>query len=188
MNFEKSLITADEFASLKRISKKYDLSKVEDSILRAHHDLRNLLGSAFFFDIIANQNEDQYQELLNGTDFEAYSMFFEHEGLKSLLADFAYSRYLYEINVNHSPFGLTVKNSTDSEPVDRNMIKDLVKQNNQDADEKWKLIKLYLETSIPEFTIWKTQDDVDFDSSSQGSRFSQTRFNFIKSKNNRNLC
>lgn len=171
-----NIITHTEFAELKNISKKYDTDKVESSITQAHTDLREVLGGAFYFDVINNIETAEYLNLLNGGEFLVEEMNFMHDGLKALVADYTYARYLYEINANHTPFGMVGKNSNDSQPVDRNMIKDLVTQANKDAVRKWELIKSYLEQNDVIFPIWaKSQKTVD----NNPATFNTGRFTFF---------
>ena len=174
-----NIITHIEFAELRNISNKYDNDKAEASIAQAHGDLREALGSAFFFDVMKNQDNADYADLLEGSEFIKDEMVYYHEGLKALVSDYTYGRYLYEINANPSPFGMVTKNSNDSQPVDRNMIKDLVGQANKDAVRKLQLIEDYLDVNKETFSIWAKQQESGIDTSD--SSFSSTRFSFFSS-------
>ena len=119
------LITASEFSTLKNISKKIDTSRIEQAIDFAQQiDLYDYLGD-FLFDVVINKDEAPYSDLMNGSTFSSGSFQFMQAGLKALLADLAYVRYLMSSNINDTPFGLVQKDSTDSTPIDRNLIKDL---------------------------------------------------------------
>lgn len=175
-----NILTVVEFAELRSISKKYDIDKVEQAITQAHGDLREALGDAFFYDVMKNQVDAKYTDLLEGSEFTKDDFILYQNGIKSLVADYAYARYLYELNINHSPFGIVNKNSQDSSPVDRNTIKDIVKQTNQDAARKWDLIEDYLNVSEEIFTVWKKANDKgQVDNSPNG--FNSTRFTFFSS-------
>jgi hypothetical protein len=169
-----NIITNEEFKTFRNITYKVDESKITISITQAHTDLREVLGDAFYFDVIKNQGS--YSELLDGFEFEVDGNEYIHEGLKSLLADYAYSRYLYEINITHSPFGMVQKTNQDSEPLDRNMIKDLVKQVNMDASRKWELIRVYLDANKETYKVWAEQEPEDTE---DGTGFNKTRFTFL---------
>lgn len=172
-----NIINTVEFASLKAISKKYDSDKVEQSITQAHLDLRGVLGDAFYFDVIKNQAT--YGELLDGSEFVEGEFTFLHDGLKSLVADYAYGRYLYEVNVNLTPFGAVGKNSGDSTPVDRATIKDLVKQSNQDASRKWAMIEAYLDVNKDTYTIWAKQNEQCGVPTNNSNGFNSTRISIL---------
>lgn len=170
-----NIITNDEFKAYRNITYKVDENKITNSIKQAHSDLKEVLGDAFYFDVIKNQNESSYSELLSGDEFDIDGNIFIQDGLKSLIADYAYARYLYEVNINHSPFGMVQKQSNNSEPIDRNMIRDLVKQVNIDASRKFEIIKVYLDANKETFKVWDKQRDVDTE---DGPGFNSVRFSF----------
>jgi hydrogenase maturation factor HypE len=172
-----NIITNTEFANLKAISKKYDNDKVEQCITQAHIDLRGVLGDAFYFDVIKNQAT--YGDLLNGSEFTVSDFTYVHDGLKSLVADYAYSRYLYEVNHNHTPFGMVNKNSNDSTPVDRGTLKDLVKQSNQDAAKKWSLIEDYLNANETTFEVWAMQNAQCGTPTNNSNGFNSTKISIL---------
>lgn len=140
------LITVAEFTTFRDVGKKVDNSKVEECILFAQNsDLQNLLGG-FYFDVLKNKDELLYSDLLNGSEFEYLDETYIQSGLKALLSDYTYARYLYMINVNLTPFGATTKQSQDSEALSRNHIKDLYGQAQSDGGIKWHTIKRYILT------------------------------------------
>ena len=67
-----------------------------------------------------------------------------NEGIKAFLADLSYSRYIYMINVNLTPFGAQTKFTNDSTGIDRNTIKDLSKQAQIDGNIKFNIIQKYI--------------------------------------------
>ena len=173
-----NILTHIEFADIKQISKKYDEDKLTQAITEAHGDLQEILGEAFFYNVVKNQEEAAYLPLLNGAEFIKDECALYHNGLKNLVADYAYIRYLYQVNVNHTPFGLVGKNSNDSTPVDRYVIKDIIKQTNIDASRKWELIKDYLNVKKDVFEVWsKVSEGCGVDNSPSG--FNSKRFTFF---------
>lgn len=176
-----NIITEQEFKDLKDISGKAPSKKMEQVIKKAHIDLRERLGDAFYYDVVQNQAEANYTDLLDGAEYTRGDFTVYQEGLKQLVAEYAYARYLYEVNINVSPFGGAVtKNSQDSEPVDRGVIKDMVKQTQQDADSIWQLIEDYLNENAETFTVWaKQQESSGIEGSSNTSGFNQTRFTIL---------
>lgn len=140
------ILTVGEFISFRKTSKKVDEEKVNESIdLAEGSDFMNALGG-LYFDIIANISNPTYADLLNGSDFIYCDESYTHKGLKAYLADLAYSRYIYGINVNLTPFGAQQKFTQDSTGVDRNTLRDMSKQSQQDADAKFRMIDLYLKS------------------------------------------
>ena len=139
-----NLITATEFATYRNISIKIDTAKVDESIsLAQQSDLVEILGD-FYFDVLKNANEAEWQDLMNGSSFIYCDADFEHAGIKRLLADYAHSRYVYTKNVNDTAFGFMTKETQDGSPVERNTLKDLAKQSQIDAGVKFKFIEKYI--------------------------------------------
>ena len=181
---QSNLITHEEFSSLKNIGVDYNHFKVDECINNAHSDLQEVMGSGFFFDVIKNQNEIEYNDLINGSSFineKGYDV--AHKGLKSVLVDYTYSRYLYEINNSITPFGMVTKQYQDGETVDRNMIKDLVKMSNQNAATKWELIEDYLNVNLSTFPIWARQKNQNHNPTN--NTFNTSKFTFLPSSKNR---
>lgn len=170
------IINHVEFSDIKHIGKKYDSNKVDESITQAHSDLRELLGGAFYFDVIKNLENPDYSNLINGGEFIKDEIEYIHDGLKLLVADYTHARYLYEVNNNPSPFGMVNKTSQDSQPVDRNMIRDLVGIANKDASRKWELIKEYLDINKTFFNVWNI---TKCSPQSNNSSFNSVRFTFL---------
>jgi hypothetical protein len=139
-----NLITPAEFATYRNISKKIDEDKVNESIgLAQQSDLVQILGD-FYFDVVKNADEAEYEGLMNGSEFEYNGDEFEHAGIKKMLGDYTYSRFVYMVNINPTPFGFQKKYTEDSDGIDRNTIKDLAKQAQVDAGIKFKFIEKYI--------------------------------------------
>ena len=138
------LLTVTEFIALRSISKKVNTEKVQESIdLSEQSDLYQFLGD-FFFDLLKNFGEVSYSDLMAGSEFTYCDEVFIHKGIKALLADLTYARYIYMINVNLTPFGAQTKFTDDSEAISRNTIKDISTQAKVDANTKFKIIQKYL--------------------------------------------
>lgn len=161
------LLTPAEFANYRDIGKKLDESKINECIKLAQSvDLYDVMGD-FLFDIIENNGQPTYNELMTGSTFSINSQNFIQEGIKSLLADYTYARFIYKINTNITPFGAVVKLSTDSQPVDRNLLKDLVKQTMIDADIKFKSIDKYLKANSTTFSRYSSGNNPNINTFSQ---------------------
>lgn len=139
-----NLITVTEFATFRNISEKINVKKTNEEIgLAQKSDLYDILGD-FFFDVLDNAEDVSYSDLMDGSTFEYCDESFTHDGIKALLADFTYARYIYMINVNLTAFGAQSKFTEDSNGIDRNTIKDIAKQAQLDANIKFKTIQKYL--------------------------------------------
>lgn len=146
---QQQLINVDDIKALKDIGRKVDYEKITPIITQAHDDLRDYLGTPFYFDVLANKDNEDYQSLLSGSTFQiaeqTYHITYYQEGLKAMLVDLFMGRYIPQINTNITPFGATVKQSQDSEPADRATLQDRAKEQIQMAGSKWEMIKLYLD-------------------------------------------
>lgn len=141
-----NIITSTEFATFRNISVKLDEGKIDEAIgLAQQSDLIEILGD-FYFDVVKNQLEDDWLPLMNGSTFEYCEEEYVHAGIKRLLADYTYSRFVYMVNINATPFGFQKKFTNDSEGIDRNTIKDLAKQAQIDAGIKFKFIEYYIKS------------------------------------------
>ncbi|WP_418513710.1 hypothetical protein [Corallibacter sp.] len=153
------LLTVEEFKSLRNISKKVDTDKINECISLAQNiDLMDVLGD-FYFELVENYEDASYEDLMSGSTFNYNSKTYIHQGIKSYLADLTYTRFVYIINTHFTPFGLQQKFTEDSNPVDRNFIKDLVKQTQADSDVKFKFIDLYIKSQPNLFPNYKTGND-----------------------------
>ncbi|MEC4048763.1 hypothetical protein OX284_004920 [Flavobacterium sp. SUN046] len=150
-----NLITPAEFQSAKDIGHKLDEKKINSLIEMAQStDLKELLSARFYFDLLDNQNEENYQDLLSGCTFQFLGVNYYQDGLKALLCDYVMAKYVLQVNTNFTPFGVTIKTSENSEPVDRNTLKDIAVQNTQLAGSRFEIIKLYLDTNWDKFPNW----------------------------------
>ena len=161
------LITALQFAQYRNISKKMDTPKITECIRIAQEtDLFDVLGG-FLFDVLDNVENEDYVDLLNGSTFTANGEKYIQEGLKSYLADLTYSRYIMNLNQVQTPFGMQSKFTDDSEPVDRNTIRDMVKQNQQDAAIRFRMIDKYIRLNTSTFPRYCKGNDKNINTFSQ---------------------
>lgn len=154
------LINIDNIKLVKDIGKKVDADKINPIIAQAHDDLREYIGINFYFDVLANVDDENYQDLLSGSTFtiegQNPQITYYQEGLKAMLIDLFMARFIAQINTNITPFGATVKQSENSEPADRATLQDRVKEQTQTAGSKWELIKMYLTEKYLQFPAYNT--------------------------------
>lgn len=137
-------ITPEEFATYRNVSQKLDTPKINEAIgLAQQSDLIEILGD-FYFDVLKNSAETDWLSLMDGSTFEYCDEEYQHAGIKAMHADYTYSRFVYMVNINATPFGFQKKFTEDSQGIERNTIKDLAKQAQQDAGIKFKFIEYYI--------------------------------------------
>lgn len=141
-----NILKPEEIKNYRDLGKKLDLDKVNEVLRLAQNiDLRKKLGH-FIYQTLENIDNPVFADLLIGCSFEYQGDTYYHEGIKSILADYFYARFLYKININITHYGATHKKSNDSEPVDRKVLQDEAKQAQIDANDKFELVDLYLKS------------------------------------------
>lgn len=164
------IITAVEFAAFRNISKKLDEDKVNEAIMLAQEsDLQDSLGE-FYFELVENLENPDFADLLVGVSFTYNGRDYVHHGIKKYLADLVYARYIMNLNINLTPFGVQTKFTDDSSAVDRMTIRDISKQAQMDAGIKFRAIEKYI-LSKPD--VFKRFRDYASDSQYQGIRISR---------------
>ncbi|PZR11193.1 MAG: hypothetical protein DI539_20875 [Flavobacterium psychrophilum] len=152
------LLTIQELKQYKDIGSKTgktDTDKIEPIVYMAQSvDLKDYLGTAFYMDVINNQESTNYQLLMTGGTFTVNEVTYYMDGVKALLADLFMSRFILQVNTNITPFGATTKRATDSDATDRNTLKDISFQQKEMAASKWEIIKLYLDNNKTLFPIY----------------------------------
>jgi len=138
------ILTVEELKTYRDLGGKVDIDKATEAIREAQQvELYDAFGY-FSFDIIKNKDEANYADLMNGSEFTISNDLFIHEGIKSLLADYAFARYLAKLKMNLTPFGITIKTNEDSVPVDMKTVDSMILKTLQDADVKKETIDRYL--------------------------------------------
>lgn len=157
-----ALITNTEFKALRDIGNKVNEQLLTECIaLSEKNELLDILGN-FYFDVLENKDNtgDKWEELMIGSTFtDSNNDTFTHEGVKALLADLAYSRYVNRVNADFTPFGLVHKEGQDSRVTDRNYIKDLAHQARKDADAKMRIIHRFLRENDTLFDRYFEEDN-----------------------------
>ena len=142
------IISKGDISIYKDLSNAVKNSKINQFILDAQmSDLSPLIGDLFFFDVMNNLTNPEYQELLNGCKFTFNGVEIEHLGLKRVLVEFAWGRYTYFGGFNDSPFGNVIKTTPHSTPTGNNDRRDIWKQSRQMANDYFKTVKYYLSVS-----------------------------------------
>jgi hypothetical protein len=117
------LIGREEVAAVAQLSSNTKISTLQTHILNAQNiDCKQVLGNAAWTDLIKNKDEEKYQDLLNGKEYEYNGQTLSFVGLKYAIANYTFARYLLQKNVNDASFGAVVKTTDVSEPADAKSI------------------------------------------------------------------
>ncbi|TWP27086.1 hypothetical protein ETU09_08170 [Apibacter muscae] len=100
------LITIEEVRNIGQLSIHCDKSKIILGITQAqNHDMKKLLQD-FWYIVLENKDNEIFHTLLFGGKYEVQSGGYKyHEGLKNVLAHYAYARYIMLNEYNDTPVG-----------------------------------------------------------------------------------
>lgn len=156
------IITHSDLNEYKHISTNISAAIFNNYLQEAQElDLRLLLGEELYIDIlddiVASPSLTDYEELVNGSTYEYNEKKYKHEGLKSVLAYFAYSRYLKSTGVNSTHYGLVVKKNDFSEPISEKTLARQISQSISAAHSYWDRVKLFLIHNKNDYPLFKCQ-------------------------------
>lgn len=165
------LINKIDIHKFKDVSNHARLDRINEYISDAQlMDLCPLLGNDFYFDLVNNYTDPNYQELLNGSTFDVNGCTWRQEGLKSVLVHFTWGRYTnFGVN-NDTAFGNVIKTNEFSDPTSREDRRDIWKQSQQKANAYFDVIKKYLDLS-DKFPKWKNSCNDECDNKHGGNNF-----------------
>jgi len=155
------LITLDDIKQIKGISS--NLNQVKDldpHIIEAQEfDLRVFMGEDFYLalidDFTASPSLAVYSDLWNGVKYEYNNKTYQHFGLKTVLAYYAYARYLGRANVKETPYGLMHKKSDHSERVSERTITRYVDQAQSAATSHEKRVHCFLAAFSADYPLYE---------------------------------
>lgn len=137
------LITRAEIQKYKQVSKTGYDDVLNASIREAQLlDLQPLLGESFFNLIQANPNN--YTDLLNGGQYSYNNITYTNNGVKMVLAYFAYARYTMFGSAIDTPFSFVEKLNENSRPVETTTKKSIYQLNRESAFQLWDSVDNYL--------------------------------------------
>jgi len=118
-------------------------------------EFRILLGIDFYSDLIANQAETRYVNLIEGTSFVNYrNNTVSFNGLKYILAFMNFSKYVGESFVSDTFTGMVRKNRDESESLSTGDIKRLQLDAREIALQDFELIKEFLDKNNTIYPLW----------------------------------
>lgn len=118
-------------------------------------DLKKLMPEQFFYDLLKNRTDNDYQKVINETEYTFKDGNYEHAGLKGVLIHFTYGLYIFKSNIQDTSFGFTVKTNGQSEPVDYKERRDWYYEHKAQANQIWEDVKRFIERNIDSFPVWK---------------------------------
>ena len=118
-------------------------------------DLKPLLCEAFYFDLVAGRGQKPYQKLIQGGEYSYQGRTYAFEGIGTVLAYFAYARFVLKSNVVSASHGLSIKNTSFSEPLPLEERRNFYYESRKDANTFFEQVELYLERHPQDYRSWK---------------------------------
>jgi hypothetical protein len=148
------LISVSDIRAVRDLSNQIKDNKINPLISDAEmSDLRPLLGDSFFFAI--KKNPENYTNLLDPLEYTINDEINYHFGLKRLLCELSYVRYMFDSGDISTPFGVIEKNFTDGVRTSRDRTKELSNLRKQTANEYWLGIEKYLINNAELYPLFK---------------------------------
>jgi hypothetical protein len=148
MSTTTKLITRAQIQQYKQLSNSNNNEKLNQIILDSQFiDLRPLLGDRLYNDILAKvaANETTYDDLLNGSTYTYQNITYSNYGLRVVLANYIYARWIMEGDVIDNPFGATIKlDNPHSQTLSINTKKQLNTLNKNTAYNYWLNVQDFL--------------------------------------------
>jgi hypothetical protein len=114
---EQLLITA---AKIKQYRPTADIpeERISPFILEAQQlDVKPMLNELLYYDLCKNFENEKYQKLIDGGEYEYRDYTYHFEGLGSVIAYYALSRFVRSNPLHITSFGIVVKNTAQSTPA-----------------------------------------------------------------------
>ena len=151
----KLIINRNDIAERRQISKSVTEEKLSEYIYEAQiNDLQGLLGPNFYADLLQNLDTVANQALLNEGTYTYNGDTYTNYGLKAVLAEFAFSRYVLTGGQTDTPFSLVEKIDPNSTPVDYAGRKARSKGAQQTALNLWDNVRVFLDRNASTYPLW----------------------------------
>lgn len=148
------LIDKTEISKHREVSRSVRDDKINPYIEDAEYlDLKPLLGSELYFDLIKNKLDPKYIDLLQPKEGE-------HQGLSKVISLFAYGRYILFGSFTDTAFGFVQKSNQDSQPVGNEFKRNIHKQDQQAAISYFNEIAIYLDKNKDTYPLWRISCNV----------------------------
>lgn len=155
------IITLDDVKAL-RPTAELDGQRWEPFALEAQDlDLRPVLGDSLYFDLMSkwfntvDTMYSSYQTLINGGSWTYGGDTIYFDGLKPFVVYKTLARFIQNNPVNITRFGVVNKVVNGSQPVDAQIIRQVVNEMNSNAQTYQNQILLYLNDNVTTYTKFK---------------------------------
>jgi hypothetical protein len=117
-------------------------------------DLKPLLCDEFYFDLMKNKDEENYQLLINGGEYQYNGLTYAHEGIGSVLAYFSYARFFFTSSLVSTTHGAVIRTTPYSEPVSLEERKNIYYKKREEASALMADVIKFICRNRDLFPIW----------------------------------
>ena len=152
------LLTLQDFVDYRGMTSNINFDKeLKQHVLDAQEfDLRMFMGESFFLALVDDYpGLTTYTDLFNGVVYQCNGDDYENPGIKRLLVQYAYSRYIAEGGSTSTAFGMVQKTHQHSTPTDPKLIGRSSAKARSGATSYEDRIKLYLNRNSEDYPLWK---------------------------------
>jgi len=169
-----NLITYKEVLLINPLLSDYNEDKIMKYIVDSQKlDIRPLLGTQLYLDLINNIDynlsepysdsivftDSKYNDLMNGCEWTYNDKLDMHEGLKTVLVNYAYARYLPNSTSVNSESGEMELIRDFSRPLSSARMSEIVQQANSAAYVFWQSIERFLKQNRTIYTLYTCTPD-----------------------------
>ena len=155
------LITLQDFVDFRGMTSNINFDKeLKQHVIDAQDfELRMFMGESFYLALETDFNQVPslpiYSDLFNGVKYVYNSDNYEQPGIKRLLVQYAYSRYVAAGGSTSTAFGMVQKNHQHSTPTDSKLIGQISAKARSGATNYEDRIKTYLNRKSDDYPLWK---------------------------------
>lgn len=150
------LIAKTEIAKHRELSRGVRDDKINPFIEDAELlDLKPLLGSSLYFDLVKNATTQKYVDLLEPKEYDVNGVTYKSPGLNKVLSLLAYSRYVLFGSYTDTAFGFVEKTHQDSQQVSYDNKKTVYTKDKQTAMQYFKDVAFFLDQHKADYPYWR---------------------------------
>ena len=171
------LITLADIQRLKPMSMNVNVVKELDPYIEESQefDLKPILGTPFYLELLDNVDVEKYEDLLNGQTYQYQDKTYEHKGLKTVLVYYCYARFIGNDQEKQTASGFRVKQNDYSEPASEKSILRRINEARSAANVKRDEVILFLERFPDLFPLFESVCQAKRNGSIRISKVSRTR-------------
>jgi len=164
------LITLPDLKALRPLAELDGMRWEQYAVESQDQELRPILGDALYYDLMTkcfNTGDamyTSYQNLINGVAWTYNGNPVYFDGIKPMLAYFTLARLVQNNSINITRYGIVQKTTQQSEPVDAQVIRQLVNELRSNALTYKNQIDCYLQNNVTTYTLYKGSESAIYTS------------------------